>query len=84
MLPLADERATTATAWCSLPVNCDFQTQFLFYLKSLADHGMLQRPSNYCSFCHGTVAIHLHFSLASEPRTMLRKLRRTVLLPAGE
>jgi hypothetical protein len=83
-LPLGGKRATTATAWCGPLVKCDFQTQFLFYLKSLADHVILHRPRNYCSFCHGTVAIHLHFSLASEPDKVFRMLRRTILSPAGE
>jgi hypothetical protein len=83
-LPLDGKQASAANAWCRPSTKCDFQTQFLFYLKSLADHGILQPPRNYCSFCHGTVAIRLHFPLASEAETVLRMLRRTILLPAGE
>jgi hypothetical protein len=83
-LPLDGKRASTASAWRQPPARCDFQTQFLFYLKSLADHGILQEPRNYCSFRHGTVAIHLHFPLASRTEAMLRMPRRKILSPAGE
>jgi hypothetical protein len=83
-LPLDGKRTTASTAWIEGPFKCGFRTQFLFYLKSLDDHGILQVPRNYCSFCHGTDAIRLHFPLASEPRKMLRELRRTILSPAGE
>jgi hypothetical protein len=83
-LPLGGKRTAVANLWCEPLFNRDFRTQFLFYLKSLADHGILQGPRNYCSFCHGTVAIHLHFSLALEPGKVFRMLRRTILSPAGE
>jgi len=83
-LPLGGKRTAAAKPLCDALSNSGFLTQFLFYLKSLADHGILQRPRNYCSFCHGTVAIHLHFSLALEPGKVFRMLRRTILSPAGE